>query len=146
MPPKPPKGGETLGGILFGGTLYAIMVSGLASLLENTNDNNKDIKEEPKQAEPKPTGPNWLQKRLKEPGYYKKQVQEEFKEFNDKLNAEQPKYDITILELNPYLLGQQFQRFRQDNPGDVRVIWTEYDLYYFTLCPVSASEEGYPLE
>jgi hypothetical protein len=47
---------------------------------------------------------------------------------------------------DPYQLGQQFQRFRQDNPDDIRVIWTEYDLYYFTLCPVSASEKGYPLE
>ncbi|PNP53559.1 hypothetical protein FNYG_15736 [Fusarium nygamai] len=95
MPPKVPKGGETLGGILFGGTLYAIMVSGMASLLENTNDNKKDSKEEPKQAEP-----NWLQRRLKEPGYYNKQVQEEFKEFNDKMKAEQPKYHYTILELS----------------------------------------------
>nr|RBQ87926.1 hypothetical protein FVER53263_13535 [Fusarium verticillioides] len=47
---------------------------------------------------------------------------------------------------DPYQLGRQFQRFRQDNPDDTRAIWTEYDLYYFTLCPVSASEEGYPLE
>ncbi|KAF4949945.1 hypothetical protein FGADI_8546 [Fusarium gaditjirri] len=51
---------------------------------------------------------------------------------------------------NPYLLGRQFQRFRQDNPDDMNAfIWTEYDLYYFTLCPLSAPrkvEEGYPLE
>ncbi|KAF5648618.1 hypothetical protein F52700_934 [Fusarium sp. NRRL 52700] len=51
--------------------------------------------------------------------------------------------------INPYLLGRQLQRFRQDSPNDTRAIWTEYDLYYFTLCPLSASEkesEQYPLE
>ncbi|PNP53560.1 hypothetical protein FNYG_15737 [Fusarium nygamai] len=47
---------------------------------------------------------------------------------------------------DPYLLGRQFQRFRQDNPDDIHVIWTEYDLYYFNFCPLSASEKGYPLE
>ncbi|KAF5591530.1 uncharacterized protein FSUBG_10456 [Fusarium subglutinans] len=50
---------------------------------------------------------------------------------------------------DPYLLGRQLQRFRQGNPGDAGAIWTEYDLYYFTLCPLSASEktnEDYPLE
>ncbi|KAF5964276.1 hypothetical protein FCOIX_13480 [Fusarium coicis] len=108
MPPKAPKGGETVGGILFGGTLYAIAVSGLASLLENTNDNKKDSKEEAKQAEPKeeskPAERNWLQRHLKEPGYYTKQVEEEFKEFNDeriaKWKAEPPKYYNTIFELS----------------------------------------------
>ncbi|KAF4421772.1 hypothetical protein FACUT_10859 [Fusarium acutatum] len=50
---------------------------------------------------------------------------------------------------DPYLLGRQYQRSRQDNPDDIRVIWTGYDLYYFTLCPLLASEkrkEAYPLE
>ncbi|RBQ78883.1 hypothetical protein FVER14953_21392 [Fusarium verticillioides] len=98
--PKAPKGGETLGGILFGGTLYAIAVSGMASLLENTNDNKKDSKEEAKQAEPKeeskPAERNWIQRQLKEPGYYTKQVEEEFKR-----NAEPLKYYTSpILELS----------------------------------------------
>ncbi|EXL66747.1 hypothetical protein FOPG_17105 [Fusarium oxysporum f. sp. conglutinans race 2 54008] len=58
----------------------------------------------------------------------------------------------TIMNCNtdPYLLGRQFQRFRQDNPDNPsEFIWTEYDLYYFTFCPLSASvqsEERYPLE
>ncbi|KAG4282070.1 hypothetical protein FPRO06_10973 [Fusarium proliferatum] len=50
---------------------------------------------------------------------------------------------------DPYLLGRQLQLFRQDNPDDTRAIWTEYDLYYFTLCPLSTGEkgkEGYPIE
>ncbi|EXL98083.1 hypothetical protein FOIG_09642 [Fusarium odoratissimum NRRL 54006] len=51
---------------------------------------------------------------------------------------------------DPYLLGRQFQRFRQDNPDNSsEFIWTEYDLYYFKFCPLSASvqsEERYPLE
>jgi hypothetical protein len=51
---------------------------------------------------------------------------------------------------DPYLLGRQFQRFRQDSPDNTNdFIWTEYDLYYFTFCPLSASlqsEERYPLE
>ncbi|KAF4444323.1 hypothetical protein FACUT_766 [Fusarium acutatum] len=96
MPPKAPKGGETLGGILIGGTLYAIFVAGMASLLEKTGD-KKDSKEEPKQTEP-----NWLQRRVKEPGYYYKQVQEEFKDHHDKMKREQeskPKYRTPILEL-----------------------------------------------
>ncbi|KAJ0144726.1 ATP-dependent RNA helicase DRS1 [Fusarium oxysporum f. sp. albedinis] len=46
--------------------------------------------------------------------------------------------------------GRQFQRFRQDNSDNPsEFIWTEYDLYYFTFCPLSASvqrEERYPLE
>ncbi|KAF4494276.1 hypothetical protein FAGAP_9601 [Fusarium agapanthi] len=51
--------------------------------------------------------------------------------------------------IDPYFLGRQFQRFRRDNPDNAGAIWTEYDLYYFTLCPVSASEktnEEYHLE
>ncbi|KNB06318.1 hypothetical protein FOXG_07071 [Fusarium oxysporum f. sp. lycopersici 4287] len=51
---------------------------------------------------------------------------------------------------DPYLLGRQSQRLRQDNPDNTsEFIWTEYDLYYFEFCPISASaqkEERYPLE
>ncbi|KAF5655245.1 hypothetical protein F25303_762 [Fusarium sp. NRRL 25303] len=50
---------------------------------------------------------------------------------------------------DPYLLGRQLQQFRQDNPDDTRALWTEYDLYYFTLCSFSTSGKGkeeYPLE
>ncbi|KAH7150831.1 hypothetical protein DER46DRAFT_650097 [Fusarium sp. MPI-SDFR-AT-0072] len=58
----------------------------------------------------------------------------------------------TIMNCNtdPYLLGRQFQRFRQDNPDNTsEFTWTEYDLYYFTFCPLSASEQSekrHPLE
>ncbi|KAH7232318.1 uncharacterized protein BKA55DRAFT_580958 [Fusarium redolens] len=44
MPPKP----ESLGGILVGGTLYAVAVTGLASLLPQ-KDTKKDIKEDNKE-------------------------------------------------------------------------------------------------
>ncbi|CVL06917.1 uncharacterized protein FMAN_12010 [Fusarium mangiferae] len=99
MPPKAPKGGETLASILIGGTLYAVAVTGMASLFEKADD-KKDSKEEPKQAEP-----NWLQRNFpaKEKGYYMKQVEEEFREHHEKLEKERqqspPTYDTSIFKL-----------------------------------------------
>ncbi|KAF5591529.1 uncharacterized protein FSUBG_10455 [Fusarium subglutinans] len=97
--PKAPKAGETLGGILVGGTLYAVLVTGLASILEKKDD-KKDSNEEPKQAEP-----NWFQRHslVKEKGYYYKQVMDEFYEKNGKIKTEEqtaPKLDYTILQLS----------------------------------------------
>jgi len=46
----------------------------------------------------------WIQRRLKEPGYYTKQVEEQFKEVKDerkaKRKADPPKYYNTIFELS----------------------------------------------
>ncbi|KAI1023684.1 hypothetical protein LB505_011218 [Fusarium chuoi] len=97
--PKVPKGGETLASILIGGTLYAVAVTGLASLFEQAGD-KKDSKEEPKQAEP-----DWLQRNfpVKEKGYYMKQVGEEFRDQNEKLKIERQHspstYDTSLFKL-----------------------------------------------
>ncbi|KLP05820.1 uncharacterized protein FFB20_05411 [Fusarium fujikuroi] len=97
--PKAPKGGETLASILIGGTLYAVAVTGMASLFEQAGD-KKDSKEESKQAEP-----NWLQRNFpaKEKGYYMKQAEEEFREHHEKLQIERqqspPTYDTSLFKL-----------------------------------------------
>ncbi|KAH7150832.1 hypothetical protein DER46DRAFT_650098 [Fusarium sp. MPI-SDFR-AT-0072] len=72
----PPKRGDSLGGILIFGTLYAVAATGIASLFPQ-NDDKKDTKEETKQEEK-----SWLQKntRVKERGYYIRQAIEEFKD------------------------------------------------------------------
>ncbi|KAK2669605.1 hypothetical protein RAB80_015131 [Fusarium oxysporum f. sp. vasinfectum] len=204
----PPKRGDSLGGILIFGTLYAVAATGIASLFPQNGD-KKETKEETKQDEK-----SWLQRntRVKERGYYIRQALEEFKDnenteprklrkaeslpltkqdrlqgesllkrsesyiayfmnrnkskndggtdkdgkYQSPANSQPPNFpnllSDTIMNCNrdPYLLGRQFQRFRQDNPDNPsEFIWTEYDLYYFTFCPLSASvqsEERYPLE
>ncbi|KAF5265047.1 hypothetical protein FOXYS1_4147 [Fusarium oxysporum] len=155
----PPKRGDSLGGILIFGTLYAVAATGIASLFPQ-NDDKKETKEETKQDEK-----SWLQRntRVKERGYYIRQALEEFK---DNENTEPRKLrkaeslplteqdrlqgESLLKRSDPYLLGRQFQRFCKDNPDNPsKFIWAEYDLYYFTFCPLSASvqsEERYPLE
>ncbi|QGI68586.1 hypothetical protein CEK27_012557 [Fusarium fujikuroi] len=44
--PKAPKGGETLASILIGGTLYAVAVTGMASLFEQAGYYMKQAEEE----------------------------------------------------------------------------------------------------
>ncbi|KAF4949944.1 hypothetical protein FGADI_8545 [Fusarium gaditjirri] len=99
MPPKPkpkPKsgGGDSLGGILIFGALYAVAASGIASLFEE-NPDKKDAKEEPKQEEK-----SWLERNtwVKEKGYYTKQVYEQFKD--------QKITDVPIIDTEPLPLTQ----------------------------------------
>jgi hypothetical protein len=72
----PPKRGDSLGGILIFGTLYAVAATGIASLFPQ-NEDKKDTMEETKQDEK-----SWLQRntRVKERGYYIRQALEEFKD------------------------------------------------------------------